>query len=134
MIDHRILKNCDFYPWLNEENDLLIQLTHINNHNLEDQEKMQELLEALDILKAKVQRLMFENRSTLTEDEITVLMEMLGRHIGIIRAHEGRQFEKCRSSVNISLRLIQFLLCSLYDYPDHIFGPREIPGEIRGMI
>lgn len=134
MIDLNILKTCDYTPWMHEDNGFLEQLKYFDNSVIDNHDKMHNLIEGLEILKNKLDGWMFINKSTLDENDIRYLMNMLSKHIDVLKKNEGIHFELCRRSVNVSLRLVQFLLCSLYDYTDIIIGVKRLPDEIRDLI
>jgi len=133
-IDLVILQNCDFYPWLNEDNDLLEQIKFLKNIDIHNQIEVCNTIKALEILEFKLMDWLNKYQTLLNEYDIVYLLGLYRKHLSLVKEHEGVNFEKALCSLKMCLRMLQFVMCALYDFPDPIFGNFDMPDEIRNIL
>lgn len=70
----------------------------------------------------------------MNEHDIYCLLEVYERHLGIIRKHEGRSFEKVLLSYKICLHMIKIVITVFLYGAEPIFGIIELPEKLRNLV
>jgi len=132
-IDHEVLSKAEF-SLFNNDNEFLAQLHYLRELNIEDADKVNDAIRALEILQQKLTVWVNENRTAFEPEEAAFIINIYVKHLALLKKHEGVNFEKTLISYKMCLRVFQFIMAALYDYPDRIFGPRVLPQEVRSVV
>jgi len=131
-IDHEILSKAEFSS-LNYDNKFMSQLHYLRNLNIENADQVKDVVAALEIIKLKLTAWVNENRTALEPEETAFLMDIYKKNLALLKKHEGVDFDRALVSYKMCLRVFQFIMAALYDYPDRIFGFMELPQQIRSL-
>jgi len=132
-IDHELLSKAEFAPW-DDENEFMDQLAYMRDFNIENADQVNDAIKALEIIKLKLTTWVNENRTALEPEETAFMMNIYAKHLALLKAHEGVDFDRALISYKMCLRVFQFIMAALYDYPDRIFGFIDLPEEVRGVV
>ncbi len=132
-IDHKVLLKAEFLS-LNYDNEFMEQLRYLSSLNIEDAHQVKEAVIALEILKLKLTKWINENKSALESEEAIFMINIYEKHLALLKEHEGVNFNKALVSYKMCLRVFQFIMAALYDYPDRIFSFVGLPQEIREIV
>lgn len=131
-IDHEILSKAEF-SLFNNDNEFLAQLHYLDEINIEVADQVKDAVKALEIIQLKLTAWLNENRTALEPEEAVFMINIYIKHLALLKKHEGVNFEKTLISYKMCLRVFQFIMAALYDYPDRIFGFMELPQQIRSL-
>jgi len=101
--------------------------------NIADAAQVNDAIKALEIIKLKLTTWVNENRTALEPEETAFVMNIYEKHLTILKAQEGIDFDRAMISYKMCLRVFQFIMAALYDYPDRILGFIDLPEEVRGL-
>lgn len=133
-INHKILKESEFAPW-DDENEFMAQLAYMRDLNIENAEQVYDAIMALEIIKLKLATWVNQNRTALEPKEAAFMINIYEKHLALLKAHEGIDFDRALISYKMCLRVFQFIMAALYDYPDRIIGfSFDLPVEVRGVV
>jgi len=132
-LDHEVLSKAEFAPW-DDENEFMDQLAYMRDFNIEDADRVNDAIRALEIIKLKLTAWVNENITALEPKETAFMMNIYEKHLALLKGHEGVDFERALISYKTCLRVFQFIMAALYDYPDRIFGFIDLPEEVRRVV
>lgn len=132
-IDHEVLSKAEFSP-LNNDNEFMSQLHYLRELNIEKADRVNDAIRALEILQQKLTVWVNENRTAFEPEEAVFMINIYIKHLALLKKHEGVNFEKTLISYKMCLRVFQFIMAALYDYPDSILGFMELPQEVRSVV
>lgn len=132
-IDHDVLSKAEFSP-LDNDTEFLSQLHFLCDLDIEDADKVNDAVMALEIIQLKLTAWLNENRTALEPEEAAFMINIYVKHLALLKKHEGVNFEKTLISYKMCLRVFQFIMAALYDYPDSILGFMELPQEVRSVV
>jgi len=111
----------------------MTQLKNMRELNIADAAQVNDAIKALEIIKLKLTTWVNENRTALEPEETAFVMNIYEKHLTILKAQEGIDFDRAMISYKMCLRVFQFIMAALYDYPDRILGFIDLPEEVRGL-
>jgi hypothetical protein len=131
-IDHNALINAELYPCCDDE-QFLAQMRFLREINIEDQDEVNNAIRALEILKTNMIGWSVTHKSVLEPDEMEKMMQIYDKRLTLLRQNAGLSFERALTSYRICLRIFQFVMSAIYDYPDEGLGRAALPDAIREL-
>ncbi len=131
-IDHEVLSKAEFSP-LDNDNEFMAQLHFLRDLDIEDADKVNDAVMALEIIQLKLTAWLNENRTAFEPEEAAFMINIYVKHLALVKKHEGVDFERTLVCYKMCLRVFQFIMAALYDYPDRMFGFAELPWQIKSL-
>lgn len=131
-IDHEVLSKAEFSP-LDNDNEFMSQLHFLRDLDIEVADQVKDAVMALEIIQLKLTAWLNENKTALETEEADFMMNIYLKHLDLLKKYEGVDFEKALVCYKMCLRVFQFIMAALYDYPDRMFGFTELPQQIKSL-
>ena len=126
------LKKINIYGDLDDAS--LQALGFFKEVSMHNPEQVADAIAALQTLQQTMTELLGEHPTALEPVEADYMLSLYAKHLGLLQQHEGRNFDTAHTSYRMCLRIFQFIMAALYDFPNEYMGTQDIPQEIRELV